>query len=397
MTTTGHNTGRYHIKIRMTTTVDKRTVQKYYMTGIFATPEEFKKIIGNPGKDRELSDKQTKLNEIYERAKEILEDDPFINPEDFGLQLLQSGRYKNPFTLFDGLIADKQAVGKETTADYYRAAMSSFKKYVGGDHLSFGSVTPAWLLRYEKTMREAGKSITTIGMFCTAMRTVFNIAKKKKKIPESLYPFGKGKYVIPTSKGRKLALTEDQKNKVLSFHTLARAVRKAVDMWIFSYFCYGMNFKDMALLRFRDIKDDAIFFERAKTMDTTRERNFIEIPLRDETRNIIKNWGNFKDSMNPNALVFPVLRDGLSPKQMKYKIRDFITDTNDELKKACTELELPEMTTYWARHTFATIAWKKGADLIFIQRALGHTDPKTTQRYLDSFDIETKRKVANWL
>jgi hypothetical protein len=406
ITTTGDNKGRYHVKIR-TTYRDpenaKRFIQKYYKTSIFATVDEFKKIMGNPGKDKDLQEKQTNLSDIYERAKEILKEDPFIDPENFGLQLTQVGRYKNPLNLMAGYASDLRARDKEGTASVYDAACNSMKVFAG-DHLSFGSITPAWLMKYEKWMTSGSvederepRSITTVGMYCICLRTTFNLAIKKNKIPGKMYPFGKGKYVIPTSKGRKLALTEDQKNKVLSFRTLNPELQKAVDLFIFSYFCYGMNFKDIALLKYRDIKEECIFFERAKTIDTSRDRSVIEIPLRTETTAIMQRWGNFTDSMNPNAFVFPVLRDGLTQKQIKYRVHDFVTDTNDQLKIASEKMELPKLTTYWARHTFATIAWKKGADLIFIQRALGHSDPKTTQRYLDSFDMETKKMVANLL
>lgn len=391
--------GRFQIKIRLTKTEEKRTVQKLFQTGIYATPDEFKKIIGNPGKDRDLQEKQSKLNELFENGKKILIDNPFIDFNSFEQELYQLGKYKNPLSIMDAYAIERERDGKIGTRDYYNQAASSFRTFAKDQKatITFQSVTPELLMKYEKWMTGQGKSITTVGMYCIAMRTAFNIARKKHKISDKLYPFGRGKYVIPTSKGRKLALTEDQKNKVLSFKSLVPSVQKAVDFFIFSYFCYGMNFKDIALLRFRDIKDDAIIFDRAKTADTERNKEFIEIPLREETRDIIKRWGNFKDSMNPAAYVFPVLRDGLAPKQIQDRVHDFVKDTNTGLIDLARYLGIHSITTYWARHTFATIAWKKGADLMFLQRALGHSDPKTTQRYLDSFDIETKRKVANWL
>jgi integrase/recombinase XerD len=403
-TLTGENAGRYHIKIRLTRTEDKRTIQRYYKTGIFATVDEFKKMLGNVGNNTDLQEKQSRLNAIYENAKGILRDNPFIDFQSFGTELLQSGGYKNPLALMEMYAKQLRAEGKPGTASFYEQAASSFKSYC--PYFTFGSVTPAWLMKYERWMVEgsaekdnerAPRSITTVGMYTTALRTIFNLAKSKGKIPAKMYPFGKGKYKIPTAKGRKLALTEEQKNSALFFKSNTDSVQKAVDFFIFSYFCYGMNFKDIALLKFKDIKDDAIFFDRAKTINTERDRSFIEIPLREETRVIIKNRGNFKHSMNPNAFVFPILRDELTPEQIKQRVHDFIRDTNEGLKELAKHLKLTKITTYWARHTFATIAWKKGADLIFIQRALGHSDPKTTQRYLDSFDIETKRKVANLL
>jgi len=47
-------------------------------------------------------------------------------------------------------------------------------------------------------------------------------------------------------------------------------------------------------------------------------------------------------------------------------------------------------TTYVARHTFSTVLKRSGASIEFIQEAMGHTDIKTTESYLDSFDKETK-------
>jgi integrase/recombinase XerD len=398
--------GRFQIKIRLTKTEDKKTIQKLFKTGIYATPDEFKKIIGSPGKDKELQAKQSKLSELYENGKEILEESPFIDFRSFESELYQLGKYKSPLSIMQAYADQLKASGNIGNSQYYITAMNSFQAFAKDQRImiTFQSVTPALLMKYEKWMTHGSmekgkerepKSITTVGMYCIALRRAFNIAKAKHKISDKLYPFGRGKYVIPTSKGRKLALTEEQKNKVLEFKTIDVQIRRSVDFFIFSYFCYGMNFKDIALLRYKDIKDDAIIFDRAKTINTERNREFIEIPLRKETNDIIEAWGNSDKS--PGSYIFPILRDGLSPEQVKDRVHDFVKDTNKKLTFLAEYLKISKITTYWARHTFATIAWKKGADLIFLQRALGHSDPKTTQRYLDSFDIETKRKVANWL
>lgn len=402
-TTTGENKGKFAIKIRLTYTRDKRTIQKNFPTGSYATIDEFQKILTKKvGKDSRLQDIESKVTALYENGKRIVRENPFIDHEAFGYELTNAGSFKSPLALMGNYAQTLKREGKAGTAEYYQQAISSFKSFAG-EHFTFGSVTPKWLMKYERWMVEGdiekkrpAKSITTVGMYCRALRTIFNLAIDKKKINPSQYPFGKGKYVIPTSKGRKLALTEDQKNKMLKFRSLVPDVQKAVDMWVFSYYSYGMNFADIARLKFGDIKDDVIVFNRTKTKNTERDRSFIEIPVKEHAQEIIKRWGN-SNSTNPNAYVFPVLRDGLTIDQINNRVHDFIADTNENLKAACASLELPRITTYWARHTFATVAYKKGAGIEFIQKALGHADVKTTQAYINSFDMETRQMVSNWL
>ncbi|MFN5930580.1 MAG: tyrosine-type recombinase/integrase, partial [Sphingobacteriales bacterium] len=54
-------------------------------------------------------------------------------------------------------------------------------------------------------------------------------------------------------------------------------------------------------------------------------------------------------------------------------------------------------TTYHARHTSASIMKKSGASIMQIQEALGHSSPMVTQKYLDSFDDDVKRNLAQAL
>jgi integrase/recombinase XerD len=403
MTTTGENAGRYHVKIRLTYTRDQKTTQKYFMTKVYATESEFKKIIGNPGKDRELQEKQTRVNEFYEKGKAILKANPFIDADTFGSQLTAQGSYKDPLGFMLAYAEEMESEGRIGTRDYYLQAHSSFKKFTGGV-MSFATVTAKWLMRYEKWMLDNGRSITTVGMYCIALRTIFNMARsdKRKIIPKDLYPFGKDGYVIPTSKGRKLALSEDDKNLLINYEPkkdkpLIAEKRWAVDLWLFSYFCSGMNFADMAALKYKHIKDGVLVFDRAKTKLTQRNKESTVVVLRLEVMKIIARHGNKENALNPNAYIFNVLRDGLTPRQVADKVHDFIADVNEYLGEACEELKIPKITTYWARHTFATIAKRKGASIEAIQEALGHSSSKTTQAYLDSFDLETKRQIANML
>ncbi len=398
MTTTGENAGRYHIKIRLTYTRDKKTYQKYYLTGVFADDPEFQKIMETRKgkKSEEIQKKETTVYGLYEKGKKIIEDNPYIDPESFGEQLTAKGSFKDPLSFMLGYSEELRENGRVGTAEYYKQAYASFKAYSNGV-MSFGSVTAKWLMKYERDMLEKGKSITTVGMYCIALRTIFNMARseKRKIIPKDLYPFGKDGYVIPTAKGRKLALSEEHKNKLLSYKTLNSNWRWALDFFSFSYYCFGMNFADIAALRFKHIQGGVIVFDRTKTIMTSRNKESIVVVLRKEALEIIENQGNKPG--DPNGYVFPILREGLTPSQIADRVHDFIKDTNKYLAEICEKIKIPKVTTYWARHTFATIAKRKGASLEAIKEALGHSDIKTTEAYLDSFDIESKKQISNML
>lgn len=397
---TGENTGRFHVKIRLTKTVDKRTIQKYFLTGIFATEKEFEKITGNPGKDLALQAKQTLLNEFYEKGKAIIKHNPFVDFDTFENQLTSKGSFKDPLGLMQTYINELDEEGRVGTRDYYKQALSSFEDYAAekcGGKIFFASVTPKFLMAYEKWMVDKGRSITTVGMYCIAMRRIFNLAAsdRYKIIAKDLYPFGEGKYVIPASKGRKLALTEGEKNRLLNYKTLNIVSRKAVDFWIFSYFCNGMNMADVCRLRFKNLPEGFVIFDRTKTQRTQRKKSSIVVISREEIQRVIETWGNKPG--DSKDYVFPVLREGLTPQQEADRIHDFIAEINEGLKTACVDLKLPKITTYSARHTSATVMRNKGASIEFIQEAMGHADSKTTQDYLDSFDLETKRKYSGLL
>jgi len=55
------------------------------------------------------------------------------------------------------------------------------------------------------------------------------------------------------------------------------------------------------------------------------------------------------------------------------------------------------VTTYTARHSFATVLKRSGASYEFISESLGHRDMKTTNAYLANFEETEKRKYAGML
>lgn len=387
-----------HVKIFVSFDGPER-VRRVYKTGVFLTRSEFNKVmVGKYGKvstaeaDR-LESARKKLQERLAKANECCQFG--ISPDEFEQRFNSEGGLKNPLDILLGYSEELRADGQIGTAIFYRSAYSSFKKFVDQHHggkVSFIQVTPKWLLKYEKWLIEQGRSYSTVGTHMRPMRTIFIKARDLRLIPADLYPFGKNKYRIPSGKSRKIALDEADKNKVLKYKG---DQEQAVDLWKFSYYCNGMNFNDIARIKRAHIVDGVLTYLRGKTKNVEADKTPQIITLRKEAMQIIAKWG--ARDLSPDAYIFPVLRPGLTPAQEKYLIADWIKDVNASLAIAAVELKIRRITTYWARHTFATILKRKGVSIEYIQEALGHSSPETTKIYLGSFDLETKRKVTKLL
>jgi integrase len=74
-------------------------------------------------------------------------------------------------------------------------------------------------------------------------------------------------------------------------------------------------------------------------------------------------------------------------------IKDIIKRINKKMEKIASELGIPKITTYTARHSYATVLKRSGVNIAFISESLGHKDIKTTKNYLDSFETEERKKM----
>lgn len=158
-----------------------------------------------------------------------------------------------------------------------------------------------------------------------------------------------------------------------------------------------MNPKDLALLKYKNIDGEYFTFERAKTELSTRsDPKPISVYINEDMKAIIERWGNTDKS--PENYIFPVLEPGITPLREYELIPLLISFINDWMKKIGKALSIDKkLTTYVARHTFSTVMKRSGASTEFIQEALGHTDVKTTENYLDSFEKEVKKEFASKL
>ncbi len=290
--------------------------------------------------------------------------------------------------------------GKIGTAITYECTLNSLNDFTAKENYPYTAVTVKFLKDYEKWMmgRTVGKkakrpiSKTTVSMYLRCLRAIFN-----EKAPEgTVYPFGKGKYTIPNWNHNKRALTQADVAKIADYKVIdGTKEHLSRDLWLFSFLCNGINFKDIALLKRSNIRGDTMVFERAKTEKNGNESLEITVIITRQIGRIIDRWG-VKPS-TPDMYIFPILKEGMTYNDQHRTIAQLIKTTNKYMKRITGSLEIPVATTYVARHSFATVLKRTGASVEFISESLGHKNISTTQNYLANFEIEEKRKWAEKL
>lgn len=172
---------------------------------------------------------------------------------------------------------------------------------------------------------------------------------------------------------------------------------KAKDFWIFSYLCNGINMMDIAILKQKDIFTSYITFIREKTKRTTKGNPITITATRNVYINkILAKWGRGPSS--GDDFVFDIAEKGDSPALIRTKVKQFTKVTNKWMKRIGEALEFEmSVTTYVARHSYATILVQSGAPLKMASENLGHQSLITTERYFAGFELSVQAEYANAL
>ncbi len=394
---------KYPVKLRVFTPKPRK--QKLYSTIFEYTEKEFSSIWESSKPRREHKENRKKLFAIENKAMEIAEKIVPFSFDEFEKRMFRkvgdgdmvNYHYK---IRIDELKANKQLSTMET---YVLAEKSliNFLEYSGKqkyNSLTFYNITPKWLMEYENYMIETKeRSITTVSMYIRTLRALFNRAIDDKEIDKEFYPFGKKKYKVPATVNVKKALNKNEL-KVL-FHTIPKIPeqQKAKDFWFFSYACNGMNIKDIALLKYRDVENDKIEFYRAKTRSTAKGNlKKITVYLIDFTMGVIEKYGQRNQSKK--QFIFDIVNIDMSAAEKQSAIKNFTRYINQHMKNLCKANKLPEnISSYTARHSFASNFVANGGSIVDVMESMGHNNIQTTQNYLRSFDSETRKQLSDSL
>ena len=386
----------YPLKLRITHNRKTRLYPlELHNTKIALTESKYTKILSvNPkGEDKIL---KNEISNCLQEVQEIIEKMDSFTFEKFAEIYKKNGgsKIKN---IYDEKIEELQKKGQIKTAETYRYSLASLTKH-DNNLTDFNDITSKSLQDYEDNLINNNKSTTTIGMYLRCLRAIYNLAIEKQIITKKNYPFFYKSYSIPKGNSRiNMVIPHKKIIKLNNLKGLPPDQEMARDFWIFSLLCNGMNFKDIALLKYSNLEKDYFTFKRAKTIRTrtSNPEKLIQVTISKEVRNIIKKWGN-KDQ-KPNNYVFPILTDGMKDKDQQIKIDNFIGLVNDKCKILAKIIGVKKLTTYMARHCYVSISIDKGANLINIKDDVGHTSVETTAGYVSSLSDQKAKRAKNLL
>ena len=199
--------------------------------------------------------------------------------------------------------------------------------------VGFESVTESFLNEYEKWMIKKGKSITTVGIYLRPLRAVFNAAIEQGELAPEYYPFGKRKYQIPAGRNIKKALKKEDLKKLMEQEVPKKSLmEKARDFWFFSFACSGMNTKDIAELKWKNINNDTLSFIRSKTINTNKHNQKpIIVPLIQFAKEVIEKYGN--SNHNKDEYIFSILNAKMNAERKDKAVKAFTRFINQHIKK----------------------------------------------------------------
>lgn len=285
-------------------------------------------------------------------------------------------------------MADRKAkVGRPGTAKTYRDALSSFARFRQGTDIALDELNAEMMTLYEAWMKSRGLKRNSSSCYLRTLRTLYRKAVEMglttdKGIFRHVFTgFAKtSKRAIPLEAIRTIRLLRLPAGSPLAF---------ARDMFILSIYLQGISFVDLAYLRKSDIRNGVLQYDRKKT------RQSLNIGWEPSMQAIVETYAHLTTE-SPYLLPIITHTDGTERRQYEKAEHNI----NRNLKKIgrIAGLRIP-LTTYVARHTWATTMRDMGYDLSIVSTGLGHDSLKTTQIYLSSIDttvvMEANKKMID--
>jgi integrase len=276
------------------------------------------------------------------------------------------------------LLKTQNRLGYAATFQSTKNSLSNFTKEKDFDFTSLGL---EFILKYEAHLLERKCAATTRSVYFRTFRTLWKNAMKDKICPPEHYPFKDfnfSKYNNPRTKKR--AITKEQIDKIAELKLTIEqdTLINSRNYFLFSFYCRGLNFTDLASLKWENIKDGELNYFRAKTKEEFR------FQLHPQAIVILDYYQSLEGNSDA-GYIFPILyKRHHSEQSIRDRKLKVIKRVNKDLKELAGLAGVEKnITTYVARHSYATVLRRNRVSKEIIGQSLGHDNTKTTDIYLD--------------
>lgn len=279
------------------------------------------------------------------------------------------------FNFMGNVITQLKKIGKLRTAETYTATLRSFMRFRNDTDVLLDDITPELIEMYEAYLQNNGVVRNTSSFYMRILRAVYNRAVEKEFVKQR-NPFKNVYTGVDKTAKRALPLSTIRRIKNLDLTRLPK-LEFARDMFLFSFYTRGMSFIDMAFLKKTDLQNGYLKYRRRKT----KQQLFIRW---EKCMQEILDKHNAPES----PYLLPIIKVAEQNERKQYG--NALREVNNKLKEIAKTICLPiPLSTYVARHSWASIARSKNIPISVISEGMGHDSEMTTQIYLASIDNTT--------
>ena len=271
-------------------------------------------------------------------------------------------------------ISEKNLYQKCKTALNYGSAYRSFVSFLRVKErmftLKFSQITSELIRRYEFYLIEERKiRRNSSSFYIRILRAVFHkgLVYYDLNLPN---PFRSVYAGVDTTVKR--AVDVNAITKLIKYQSENEQLNFTKDAFLFCFLARGMAFIDFVKLQKSDCQNGRIIYRRSKT------RRLLSIKVNTMMVEIINRYADPK-----SEYLFPVLK---TPTFTQMAYEKALQHYNYHLRKLAEEIGVDSLTSYVARHSWATQASRLHIPTRVISESMGHSNERVTAIYLASLD-----------
>lgn len=279
--------------------------------------------------------------------------------------------------------------GKIGTYDKNKAILAKLKTYTNGASLSFQDITPEFLTKYQRYLKDVLKNKTnTANNSLKFINQMFKKAYNEDLIEHNIIPFNKFK--IKAEKTQRFYLTEEELSLIENYiPNPGTRVELHQDMFVFAAYAGGIRISDMLQIKWNDFDGSNLNI----TMKKTGGQISVKIPNKGlEILNKYK-----KDNSKQSDYIFPILSNSIdinNARELDNALSSATAYINKNLKFIAEKVGITKVVSFHiSRHTWATRALRKGISIDKVSKLMGHSQLKETQIYAKIVNSELDRAM----